>query len=497
MSKELLEMASALAHEKNVDKQIVINALESALAAAIKKSEFPEEDADVVVELDPVTGDQRVWRQWKVVPDEQGLQEPDREILEWEAKEDYGAEHEVGDFIRTELTDFHVTGRRFATDAKQVILQKLREAERAQILAEFLASNKDQKVIVGQVKRVDRSGDVIVEIGKLDARLPRSEMIPRQNYRVGDRVKAYITKIDDTSRQQQVLLTRTAPEFLVELMRAEVPEIDEGLLEIKGCVRDPGSRAKLAVYAKDKRIDPIGTCVGVKGSRIQAVIKELNNEKIDIVRWSDQPAEYVIGAMAPAAITSIVVHEDSKKMDVVAEDEKQAIGTNGQNVRLAGRLTGWDISVYSEAAADEKRREERQKLVQPLVEYLTIDEEVANLLIDCGIETLEEVAYVPEEEFAQISELDEETVKELRARARTALLTVALEREEILKAMDPKVMGLEGIDNDLAFKLGKNGIKTANDLADLATDELIEMTDIDEALATSLITQARAFWDQE
>lgn len=497
MSRDLLDIVEVLAHEKNVAKEVVLHALESALASAVKKSEFPGEDADVVVRVDPQTGDQEVWRQWLVVADEQGLQEPDREILQWEAKEDYADQGEmnIGDYVRQPLADVNVTGRRFATDAKQVILQKLREAERFQILQDFLAQNRDNKIVTGQIKRMDR-GDAIVEIGRLDARLPKFEMIPRQNIRPGDRIKAYVLKVDETSRQQQVTLSRTCPEFLVELMRNEVPEIDEGLLEVKGCVRDPGSRAKIAVYAKDKRIDPIGTCVGVKGSRVQSVTKELNGEKIDIVRWSDQPAEYVIGAMAPAAIKSIVVHEDSNKMDVVAEEEGKAIGSMGQNVNLASKLTGWDITVYSEQAADQKRREEQQKLVDELMKHLDVDEDVAHLLIDYGIETLEEVAYVPEEELLAIEELDEDTVKELRSRARTALLTVALEREEILKSIDPQMHEVSGMDHDLAVKLGKNGVKTVDDLADLAAGELIDMTGVAQERAEEVITAAREHWNK-
>ncbi|MBQ8829857.1 MAG: transcription termination/antitermination protein NusA [Burkholderiaceae bacterium] len=497
MSRDLLDIVEVLAHEKNVGKEVVLHALESALASAVKKSEFPGEDADIVVRVDPVTGKQFVCRQWKVVPDDQGLQEPDREILQWEAKEDYSDQGEmnVGDYVRQELPVVSVTGRRFATDAKQVILQKLREAERSQILNDFLAQNQDKKIVSGQIKRMDR-GDAIVEIGRLDARLLKSEMIPRQNLRPGDRVKAYVMKVDEMSRQQQVVLSRICPEFLIELVRTEVPEIDEGLLEVKGCERIPGVRAKIAVYAKDKRIDPIGACVGIKGSRIQAVTKELNGERIDIVLWSDQPAEYVIGALAPASIKSIVVHEDSHRMEVVAEDGGKAIGIDGDNVKLASRLTGWDIQVLTEQAADEKRRAEQTELVQDLVCHLDVDENVAELLIEYGIETIEEVAYVPEEELLSIEELDEETIKELRSRARTALLTVALEREEILKTIDPQILGLEGMDNDLATKLGKNGIKTLDDLADLATDELIDIAKIDEDKAMKLITIARAHWNK-
>ena len=469
MSRDLLTMVEVLAHEKNVDQSVVLAALESALASAVKKAEFPGEDADIVVKVDPTTGDQKVWRQWLVVPDEQGLQEPDRQILQWEAKEDYSDQGEmnVGDYVRKPLPDVNVTGRRFATDAKQVIIQRLREAERNQLLNEFLERYKDVKVVTGQVKRFDKS-DAIIEIGRIDARLPRHQMIPMENLRPGDRVRAYVLKIDPTSRQQQITLSRTCNEFLGELMRQVVPEINEGLLEIKGIARDPGIRAKVAVQVKDKRIDPIGSCIGVKGSRIQSVSGELMNERIDIIRWADQPAEYVMSALSPATISSIIVHEDEHKVEVVTPDldnSKIAIGSNGVNKRLASELTGWDI-----------------------------DEEVAQVLIENGIETLEEVAYLPEEELLSIEQFDEDTVKELRSRARTALLTSALEREELLKWADKSLVDLPGMTHEIANKLKPAGIKTLDQLADLSTDELVEMTGIDHDKAAALITKARESW---
>lgn len=499
MSRVLLEMVEVLAHEKNVDKSIVLGALESALASAVKKSEFPGQDVDIVVKVDPETGDQQVWRQWLVVPDDQGLQEPDRQILQWEAKEDYSDQGEmnVGDYVREPLKVSTVTGRRFATDAKQVILQKLREAERNQLLNEFLANYKDVKIVTGQIRRVDKEG-AIVEIGRVEARLPKREMIPNENYRQGDRIRAYILNIDPASRQQQITLSRTCNEFLIELFRQVVPEIDEGRLEIKGAVRDPGDRAKLAVQVKDQRIDPIGACIGVKGSRVQSVTQELNGERIDIIRWSDQPAEYVMGALSPAVVSSIVVHEDEHKMEVVTDAENRglALGRQGQNVRLATELTGWEIKILDSEEAAKRREAELGKLINELTSRLDIDDEVAQVLIDNGIETLEEVAYLPEDELLAIEEFDADTVQELRSRARTALITAAIEREELLKSVDPKLLELEDMNNDLAARLSQGGIKTVDELADLATDELVEMTGIESELAAKLITEARANWDK-
>ncbi|WP_370852708.1 MULTISPECIES: transcription termination factor NusA [Parasutterella] len=498
MSRDLLTMVEVLAHEKNVDQSVVLAALESALASAVKKAEFPGEDADIVVKVDPTTGDQKVWRQWLVVPDEQGLQEPDRQILQWEAKEDYSDQGEmnVGDYVRKPLPDVNVTGRRFATDAKQVIIQRLREAERNQLLNEFLERYKDVKVVTGQVKRFDKS-DAIIEIGRIDARLPRHQMIPMENLRPGDRVRAYILKIDPTSRQQQITLSRTCNEFLGELMRQVVPEINEGLLEIKDIARDPGIRAKVAVQVKDKRIDPIGSCIGVKGSRIQSVSGELMNERIDIIRWADQPAEYVMSALSPATISSIIVHEDEHKVEVVTPDldnSKIAIGSNGVNKRLASELTGWEIEVMDDDQAAKKREDEIAPRRQELCDRLDIDEEVAQVLIENGIETLEEVAYLPEEELLSIEQFDEDTVKELRSRARTALLTSALEREELLKWADKSLVDLPGMTHEIANKLKPAGIKTLDQLADLSTDELVEMTGIDHDKAAALITKARESW---
>ncbi len=498
MNRNLLDFVELLANEKNVDKSVVFGAVESAIASAVKKAKFFNKDVDIQVKVNPETGDQQVWRRWLIVPDDHGIQEPERQILEWEAKEDYADQGDLkaGDYVREELEGVNVTGRRFATDARQVILQRLRDAERNQILEEFMTIYRGQKIVTGQVRRIVDRGDAIVEIGRLEARLPKSEMIQHDNLRPGDRVRAYIKSIDPSSRQQQVILSRTDNEFLVELLKMEVPEIDEGLLEIKRVARVPGSRAKVAVQVKDKRIDPIGTCVGVKGSRVQSVTKELVDERIDIVRWFDQPEEFVICALAPATVSSIIVHQDEHRMDViVAESERgRAIGANGQNVNLTRELTGWDINVLTEEEAEEKKSKEQEVLRNRLMTKLDLDEEVAQVLLDHGIETVEEVAYLPEDELTAIEEFDEETVKELRSRARTASLMDDLEREKILETLDPKILELEGMNNDIISSIGRNGIKTLDDLADLSTDELVEMTGIQAEDAAKIITAARAHW---
>lgn len=502
MRKELLDMIEVLANEKNVSKDIVIAALESAMAGAVKKSaRFENEDPDIIAKINPATGDYKIWRRWTIVPDEQGIQEPDREILEWEAKEDYADQENIaaGGFVLDELTDVNITGRRFAMDAKQVIMLKLREAERAQILDEFLAHNKDKKIVRGQVKAMPK-GDAIIEIGRLEARLPRSEMLEGSRpLRVGDQVRAYIKNIDLSNRQQQITLSRRCDEFLLELLRLEVPEIDQGFMEIKGCAREPGKKAKVAVLAKDKRIDPLGTCIGVKGQRISAVQKELNNERVEIILWSDQPIEYVINAMAPAKVLSVVCHEDQKRMEVVVADseEGKAIGSNGDNARLASKLTGWDIQVLTPKEADEKRSKQQKEQVDDFVKYLEIDEDVAKLLIEYGFETLEEVAYYPEEELLKIEELEPEDLKEIRSRARTALLTLAIDREEALKSISEDVMNLADMDHDTAYKLFQHDIKTLDQLADLSSDELIDIASIGQEQAEKIIKEARAHWDEK
>jgi N utilization substance protein A len=492
MSREILLLVDALAREKNVPREVVFGALESALASATKKL-FAEDDVDIRVAVDRETGDYDAFRRWLVVPDEAGLQEPGHQIILSEAREQI-PDIEVDEHIEEQLPKQDL-GRRFAQDTKQVILQKIRDAEREQLLQEFLA--RGDSIVNGTVKRLDK-GDLIVEIGKVEARLPRSEMIPKENLRIGDRVRAYVAKIDRQARGPQVILSRTSPEFLKKLFELEVPEIEQGLLLIKSAARDPGVRAKIAVWTNDRRIDPIGTCVGMRGSRVQAVTNELAGERVDIVLWSEDPAQFVIGALAPANVSSIVVDEDKHAMDVVVDEDNLAIaiGRSGQNVRLASELTGWQINIMTAEESAQKQASEQNLIRASFMDKLDVDEEIANILIGEGFSSLEEIAYVPVNELLEIEAFDEETVEELRNRARNALLTEAIVREENIERADKSLLDLEGMDAELAARLASNNIRTRDDLAELAVDELTEITEVDEARARELIMAARAHWFQ-
>jgi len=488
MSREILLLVDALAREKNVTREVVFGALESALASAMKKR-F-KEDADIRVSVDRDTGDHEGFRRWLVVPDEAGLQEPDQQEMLSDAR-DLVPDIQVGEYIEEALEPVEF-GRIGAQAAKQAILQKIRDAEREQVLNDFL--DRGETIISGTVKRMDK-GDAIIETGKIEARLPRSEMIPKENLRVGDRVRAFVLKVDRTARGQQVILSRTSPDFIRQLFENEVPEIEQGLLEIKAAARDAGVRAKIAVVAYDKRIDPIGTCVGMRGSRVTAVRNELGGEQVDIVLWSDDPAQFVIGALAPANVESIVVDEDRHAMDVVVDEENlpKAIGAKGQNVRLASELTGWQINIMTPEESQNRQEQERAGMRQMFMAKLDVDEEVADILIDEGFTGLEEIAYVPMQELLEIEAFDEDTINELRNRARNALLTEAIAQEERLESAQD-LLELEGMTAELAAKLAEGDVYTRDDLAELATDELAEMAGIDEQQASELIMRARAHW---
>ncbi len=489
MSREILLLVDALAREKNVEREVVFSALENALASAMKKR-F-KEDADIRVSIDRTTGDHEGFRRWLVVPDDAGLQEPDQQELYSEAQEIVPG-IEVGEYIEEPLEPEEF-GRIGAQAAKQAILQRIRDAEREQVLNDFL--ERGETIVSGSVKRMDK-GDAIIETGKIEARLPRSEMIPKENIRVGDRIRAWVLRVDHAARGQQVILSRTAPEFIRQLFENEVPEIEQGLLEIKAAARDPGVRAKIAVVGYDKRIDPIGTCVGMRGSRVTAVRNELGGEQVDIVLWSDDPAEFVIGALAPAHVESIVVDEDRHAMDVVvdAENLPKAIGARGQNVRLASELTGWQINIMTPEESQNRQEEERAELRQTFITRLDVDEEVADILIDEGFTGLEEVAYVPLQELLDIEAFDEETVNELRTRARNALLTEAIAQEERVQKTAQELLEVEGMTTEIAAKLAESGINTLDDLAELATDELSEISGLDDEAASRMIMSARAHW---
>ena len=488
MSREVLLLVDALAREKNVEKDVVFAALELALGSATKKR-F-REDAGVRVAIDHETGSYQSFRRWQVVDDDT-VEDPACQISLSEAQK-RDDKIQLEEFIEEPLEPIEF-GRIGAQAAKQVIFQKIRDAEREQILNDFL--ERKEYMVTGTIKRMER-GNAIIESGKVEAALPREQMIPKENLRVGDRVRAYLSKVDRTARGPQLILSRIAPEFLMKLFELEVPEIEEGLLDIKSAARDPGSRAKIAVKSNDQRVDPIGTCVGMRGSRVQAVTSELAGERVDIILWSDDPATFVINALAPAEISSIVVDEEKNCMDIVVDEENlaQAIGRGGQNVRLASELTGWELNIMSMEESLAKNEEEISVIRELFMEKLDVDEEVADILAQESFTTLEEVAYVPLSEMLEIESLDEKTVNELRNRARNMLLTEAIVSEENVENMAEDLRLLEGMDNETARELAARGIKTQEDLADLAVDDLVEMIEIDTERAKELIMTARAPW---
>jgi N utilization substance protein A len=488
MSREILLLVDALSREKNVDKNIVFGALELALASATKKR-F-NEDVEVRASVDRDTGEFTFFRRWQVVEDA-AFEAPSRQYLLHEAREQ-NPDSQIGDYVEEPLGELEI-GRIGAQAAKQVILQKIRDAEREQILNDFMA--RKEHLVTGMIKRMER-GSAIIESGRLEAMLPREQMIPKENLRVGDRVRAYIWKIDRVSRGPQLILSRTVPEFLVKLFEIEVPELEDGLIEIRAAARDPGSRAKIAVKSNDQRIDPIGTCVGMRGSRVQAVTSELAGERVDIVPWNPDPAQFVINALAPAEVSSIVVDEEKHSMDIVVEEENlaQAIGRSGQNVRLASDLTGWELNIMTRDESRKKTEEETTRIRSLFMDALDVDQEVADILVQEGFTTLEEVAYVPLNEILEIDAFDEATVNELRSRARNALLTQAIAGEEKVGHDIEDLMKVEGMDNDTARLLASKGVSTQEELADCASDDLVELAGLDAERAKALIMAARAPW---
>ncbi|MCT9809563.1 transcription termination factor NusA [Acidovorax sp. Be4] len=489
MNRELLMLVEAISREKNVERDVVFGAVELALAQATKK--LYQGEVDIRVAIDRDSGDYDTFRRWLVVPDDAGLQNPEAEEMLMDAQ-DRVPDIEVGEHIEEEVESVPI-GRIGAMAAKQVILQKIRDAEREMLLNDFMA--RGEKIFTGTVKRMDK-GDIIVEGGRVEGRLRRSEMIPKENLRNGDRVRAMIMEVDLTLRGAPIILSRSAPEFMVELFRNEVPEIEQGLLEIKSCARDPGSRAKIAVISHDKRVDPIGTCVGVRGTRVNAVTNELAGERVDIVLWSEDPAQFVIGALAPANVSSIVVDEEKHAMDVVVDEENLAIaiGRGGQNVRLASDLTGWKINIMDAAESAQKQADETDTARRLFMENLDVDEEIADILIEEGFGSLEEVAYVPLQEMLEIESFDEDTVNELRARAKDALLTLEIAREESVDKVSQDLRDLEGLTPELVAKLADGGVHTRDDLADLAIDELTDLTGQSADEAKALIMKAREHW---
>ena len=494
MSREILLLAEALASEKNVDTEVVFSALEFALASAAKKK-TERENMDVRVPIDRHTGNYSSFRRWLIVADEDYTYPDIQKTIEEIQEEIPGTTIQVGEYYEEPIENVEF-GRIGAQTAKQVILQRIRDAEREQILTEFL--QRKDSLVLGTIKRVERHG-AIVEVGRLEALLPRDQMIPRENFRNGDRVRALFLRVDQIGNRSQVVLTRISREFLLKLFELEVPEIEDGLLEIKEVSRDPGLRAKIAVKSNDTRIDPQGTCIGVRGSRVNAVTEELAGERIDVVLWSPETAQFVINALSPAEVTRILIDEDHHSVDViVAEDQLAlAIGRGGQNVRLAAELTGWQLNIMTVEEAQERHEAEDKALRELFVNNLSVDEAVAEVLVQEGFTSLEEVAYVPVQEMLEIDGFDENTVNELRNRARDAILTLAIASEEQLEHMDEDLKNLDGVDQEMLHDLANEGIKTRDDLAELSVDELIEITGIDEETAKKVVMAARAHWFNE
>ncbi len=495
MSKEILLVVDAVSNEKGVGKSVIFEAIEAALASAAKKRY--DGDPDVRVEINRKSGEYMTFRRWEVVADDAELEAADRQLPLSRARALDGAV-EVGGFVE-EVLENAAFGRIAAQTAKQVIVQKVREAERSQVVEQFLS--RQGELISGVVKRVER-GSVFVDLGgNVEALIAREDMIPREPIRSGDRVRGYLREVRHEPRGPQLFLSRTAPEFLIRLFELEVPEVGQGVIEIKGAARDPGVRAKIAVKTNDQRIDPVGACVGMRGSRVQSVSNELAGERIDIVLWNDNPAQFVINAMSPAEVVSIVVDEDNHSMDVAVTEEKlsQAIGRGGQNVRLASELTGWELNVMTVAEAEAKSGEEAAKLSAVFVDSLGVDEEIAAILVREGFSSLEEVAYVPAQEMLEIDEFDEDLVEELRGRARDALLARAIAAEEEIGDAEPAadLLAMDGMNEELAYLLAGKGVKTQEDLAELSVDDLIDMAGLDSERAAALIMTARAPWFED
>ncbi len=495
MSKEILNVVDVVSAERGVDKEVIFEALEAALASAAKKRHGG--DIDVRVEIDRRSGDYRTFRRWEVLPDDAELEAPERQLHLSEART-RDPQVEVGGHVEEPMENV-AFGRIAAQAAKQVIVQKVREAERALVVEQY--KDRVGEMLTGIVKRVER-GNAYVDLGgNAEAIIPRDEMIPREALRPGDRVRCYLYEVRSEPRGPQLFCSRTRPELLVELFKLEVPEAGQGLIDIVGAARDPGSRAKIAVKSNDPRIDPVGACVGMRGSRVQSVSNELAGERIDIILWDENPAQFIINAMSPAEVVSMVLDEETRTADVAVPEHQlsQAIGRGGQNVRLASELTGWKINVMTEAEYAEKAERETQDLVRMFMEQLDVDEEVAQILVQEGFSSIEEVAYVPANEMLEIEEFDEAIVEELRNRARDVLLTRALAEAEQKSGARPAddLLALEGMDEALAYKLAEQGIVTQEDLAELAVDELVEMSGIDEQRAGELIMAARAPWFEE
>lgn len=495
MSKEILLVVDAVSNEKGVDEEIIFEALEAALASATRKKYAM--DIDVRVSIDRDTGEYTTFRRWEVLEDDAEQEFPLKQMGLSVANSE-GEGLSVGEFAEEEIDSVEF-GRIAAQAAKQVIVQKVREAERSRIVDAF--KSRIGEPVMGIVKRTERSG-VYIDLGSnTEAFIPREDLIPREPIRAGDRIRGFLKDVRSEPRGPQLFVSRTAPEFLIELFKLEVPEVGQGVIEIMGAARDAGARAKIAVYSNDPRLDPVGACVGMRGSRVQTVSNELAGERIDIILWNENPAQYVINAMAPAEVKSIVVDEDSHSMNIAVEADKLslAIGRGGQNVRLASELTQWELNVMDESSADEKNETEAKEHVALFKVQLDVDEEVAQILVQEGFISVEEVAYVPHQELLDIEEFDEDIVNELRSRAQDALLTKAIASEEVLESSKPseELLALEGLEERVAYNLAAKGVVTLDNLGELSIDELMEFEGMNEELAGKLIMKAREHWFQE
>ncbi len=496
MNKQILEVVEAVSNEKGVAREIIFEALEAALASATRRKHG--EDMEVRVAIDRKTGEYETFRRWKVFADDSNeLEVPERE-LRLEDALDMDPRAEVGGYVEQPMESV-AFGRIAAQTAKQVIVQKVREAERAQVVDEY--RDRVGTLVSGIVKRVDRNGIYVDLGGNAEGFIPREHMIPREIARTQDRIKAFLREVRSEPRGPQIFLSRTAPEFLIELFKLEVPEVGQGLIQILGAARDPGARAKIAVRSLEPRIDPVGACVGMRGSRVQAVSNEIAGERVDIIPWTDNPAQFVINAMQPAEVVSVVVDEDAHSMDIAVTEDRlsQAIGRGGQNVRLASELTGWKLNVMSEQAAVEKSEAESLQLREMFMKALDVDEDVATVLVQEGFSSIEEIAYVPTTELLGIEEFDEGIVEELRNRARDVLLTQAIASEEKIDASEPAedLLAVEDMDTELAYELAARGIRSRDDLAEQSVDDLAEVPGLDPERAGRLIMAARAHWFED
>jgi len=491
--KDVLAVVEIMANEKGVEKEVIFDAIESALATATRRSH--DDEIDVRVSINRITGDYQTFQRWEVIEDDVYIEDNVGWYIRHMDAVDEKPGSEVGDFIEEEIDSIDF-GRIGAQTAKQVIIQKVREAERKKVVDIY--EKRVGEILTGQVKRIDR-GDVILDMGdNVDAIIPRNQLVARENFRMGDRVRAYLQEVSFRPRGPLLTMSRACKEMLIELFKIEVPEISDDLIDIMSAARDVGFRAKIAVRANDPRLDPIGACVGMRGGRVQAVTNELNGERIDIIMWDPNDAQFVINAMAPAEVTNIMVDEDSHTMDIAVEDEQlsQAIGKSGQNVRLASELTGWELNVMTQSEMSEKHELESRDQIDVFINALDIDEEFAQVLVAEGFTTLEEVAYVPAAEMLDIDGFDEELVTELKQRAKDALLTQAIAEEEKAALAQPAddLLNLEGMTAEMAKTLATKGVVTQEDLAELGTDELLEFVEISEEAAAELILKARAPW---